>query len=583
MDSILQGMPYVICYLDDILVTGPSDAEHLNNLEEVLRRLRDHGIRLKKEKCHFFQSSIEYLGHVIDARGIHTSEKRVKAIVDAPADRNLHELRSFLGLLNYYVLRHPNLASQLHPLHTLLRSSQPWEWSEDCERVFQSSKESLTKAPVLAHYDPSLPMVMAADASAYGIGAVISHRHPDGSEQPIEYASRTLTKSERNYAQGEKEALLLVFGIKRFHKYLYGRHFTLLTDHKPLLSILGPKRAIPPLAAAQMQRWALLLSAYSYDLEFRSTDLHANADSLSRLPLPDSVPVGNPQDPAIFNLRQIVSLPVTANDVIAATRTDPTLRKLLVYLRRGWPESVPDHLLPFWRKKEGLSIESDCILWGCRIVIPEKLRQEVMEELHKDHPGVVRMKSLARSHVWWPDIDKAIEECVKACQACQSSKNSPAKAPLHPWAWATVPWERIHVDFAGPFVGRMFLLATDAHSKWPEIVLMSSTTTAKTIAVLRDMFARNGIPRQLVSDNRPQFISGEFRQFMAANGVKHIRSSPYHPATNGAAERLVQTMKKALKASHQDGRTVTGIILDAIPLYASRHNWSDIEFTFPRT
>ena len=248
---------------------------------------------------------------------------------------------------------------------------------------------------------------------------------------------------------------------------------------------------------------------------------------------------------------------MTALEVSKETRADPILSKLLVHLRTNWPHPVPDNIIPFWRRKKGLSIESDCVLWGCRVLIPTKLRQKVLQELHEGHPVTVRMKAVARSHVWWPDIDKAIEECSKACSACQSNKNLPARAPLHPWVWPTVPWERVHVDFAGPFLGNgewgMFFVATDAHSKWPEVIIMTSTTTTKTIVVLRDMFARNGIPRQIVSDNGPQFASEEFRQFMAVNGVKHIRSSPYHPATNGVAERMVQTMKKSLKASYRDG------------------------------
>ena len=190
---------------------------------------------------------------------------------------------------------------------------------------------------------------------------------------------------------------------------------------------------------------------------------------------------------------------------------------------------------------------------GCRVVIPEKLQKKVLDELHRGHPGVVRMKMQARNHVWWPELDKSIEWCASACSACQATKNSPARAPLYPWVWPTAPWERVHLDFAGPFLGRMSLIAVDAHSKWPEAHLMSTTTTFKTIVTLREMFARYGLPKQIVTDNGPQFISEEFRKFMGVNGIKHIRCSPYHPASNGAAERAVQTIKKALRTAHLAG------------------------------
>ena len=163
------------------------------------------------------------------------------------------------------------------------------------------------------------------------------------------------------------------------------------------------------------------------------------------------------------------------------------------------------------------------------------------------------MKALARSYIWWPGLDDDITNMVKGCVECQSVRNLPAKAPLHPWAWSTSPWERLHVDFLGPFLGKMFFLVTDAHSKWLEVTIMTSITASRTINVLREIFARFGIPQQLVSDNGPQFVSDEFKQFMAANRIKHIKSSPYHPASNGAAERMVQTLKLTLKADYKKG------------------------------
>ena len=166
-----------------------------------------------------------------------------------------------------------------------LTKGVPWKWTEECRSAFQELKKRLSSSEVLVHYDPDLPLKLDCDASAYGVGAVLSHVFPNGDERPVAYASKTLTQSERGYAQLEKEALSLVYGVKKFHLFLYGRRFTLITDHKPLVTILGPKKGIPTLAAARLQRWALVLAAYQYDIEFRSTKEHCNADGFSRLPL----------------------------------------------------------------------------------------------------------------------------------------------------------------------------------------------------------------------------------------------------------------------------------------------------------
>lgn len=252
MDTILQGIPRVFCYLDDILVTGVDDAEHVKNLEEVFRRLKHHGLCLKQAKCEFMQSAIDYLGYRIDAHSLHAIPYKLEAITHASEPQNVVQLRSFLGLLNYYGKFIPNLATPIHPLNQLLHEDVTWKWDSECAQAFAMAKQVLTSSKVLVHYDPTLPITLAGDASAYGIGAVISHTLPDGTEHPIAFASRTLTSSEDNYAQPEKEALSLVFGIKQFHQYLYEQNFTLVTDHKPLLAILGPKKDVPSLAAARI-------------------------------------------------------------------------------------------------------------------------------------------------------------------------------------------------------------------------------------------------------------------------------------------------------------------------------------------
>ncbi|CAL9690514.1 unnamed protein product [Knipowitschia caucasica] len=303
------------------------------------------------------------------------------------------------------------------------------------------------------------------------------------------------------------------------------------------------------MSATRLQRWALFLGAHSYDIEFKGTKQHCNADGLSRLPLSTTEEKSSGRDPAeMFHTTLVDQLPVTNTMIQKETRNDPTLSKIYDITMQGWPAHGIPSFPEFSARRDQLSVCQGTLMCGSRVVVPQKLRTKVLDSLHEGHLGTVKMKNLARSYVWWPGLDKQIEDITKTCTGCQSTQNAPPQAPVHPWEWPSSPWLRVHIDFAGPFLNSMFLIAVDAHSKWPEVVPMKSTTSEKTISVLRNIFSRNGLPEQIVSDNGPQYTSEEFNLFMKKNGIKHFRSAPHHPATNGLAERFVQTFKKSLKA-----------------------------------
>jgi hypothetical protein len=494
--------------------------------------------------------SVIFMGHRIDAEGIHPTDDKVQAIMKAPVPTDVGKLKSYLGLLNYYGSFMPNLSTMLHPLHKLLRKGEKWEWSVKCQEAFDRSKEELSGTGVLVHYDEKKPVILACDSSAYGIGAVISHVMDNGTEKPIAYASRTLSSAERNYSQVEKEALGIVFGVKKFHKYLYGRKFTLLTDHTALTTIFGPTRGVPTLAASRLQRWAILLSGYQYDIKYRKSSAHSNCDGLSRLPI-ISEEVEDSEDLVSF----IEDLPVEASVIANATRKSPLLSKVIDFVLSGWPKHNNDsRLRPFFSKRFELSFDHGLLLWGLRVVIPETLQNTILTELHDQHIGVNRMKSLARGYVWWPNLDAEIEHIAATCETCQSLRKIPAEAPLHPWVRASRPMERIHIDFAD-FKNQSFLILIDSYSKWLEVLPMKSTTSEKTIDKLRCIFSYTGLPEELVSDNGPQFTSVTFKDFMKTTGIKHTLTPPYHPSSNGQAERAVQIVKNALKARIKDNST----------------------------
>ena len=276
-----------------------------------------------------------------------------------------------------------------------------------------------------------------------------------------------------------------------------------------------------------MQRWALTLLAYKYELLYRPGNENGNADGLSRLPVldvPGSTPV--PGD-IVYLLETINTSPVDATKIKLWTTRDPVLSQVLQFVLQGWPQDVEEEegLKPYFIRRDELSVHAGRLLWGARVIVPLKGREKVLNILHDTHPGIVRMKSLARSYVWWPKMDTNLEEKVKSCATCQSHQKSPPCSPSHPSEWLGRPWSRMHVDYAGPFMGKMFLLIIDAHSKWMDIHCVNSATSSVTIDKMRSTFASHGLPEIVGTENWFNFVSSEFKSFLQKNGIKHITSA----------------------------------------------------------
>ena len=545
VEELLRGIPGVCVFMDDILVSGSNVCEHEERLCEVLRRFQEVGLRLHPTKCSFGVDKVQYLGYTIDSSGLKPTKEKLDAIFNAPEPKDITQLRSYLGMLNFYRKFLVHAAVVLEPLNRLLRKDVNWEWNSQHSQAFQESKSLLIDA-CLVHFDPTLPIVVSADSSKYGLGAVLCQKK-EGEELPVVFASRTLNKAERNYSQTEKEALALVFALKKFHHYLWGHTFSLITDHKPLLGLFNPNKPIPEMASGRIQRWSLMLQAYSFELYHRSGKSLGTADALSRLPLtaaPESVPVCAEW---VQLVNALDTTPVTAKEISKWSSKDPVIAKVLLFLDCGWPETVEDALKPFFHRKNELSVQQGCLLWGARVIIPSQGREQMLRELHQEHLGSTKMKQLARSYFWWPGLDRDIEELSASCGICLSNRALPKKAPLHPWDWPDKPWVRVHADYAGPVLGTYFLVLTDAHSKWMEVLPTKDTSSFATINLIRNVFSRFGLPLTFVSDNGPNFVSREFELFLEKNGVRHITSAPYQPSTNGQAENAVKSLKYFLK------------------------------------
>ena len=279
MDTMLTGVEGTAAYLDDIIIVGQSNQELTERISRVLTCIQDFGFQLWPEKCHFYLPSIKYLGFIFDRQGRRPDPDNVAAIQYMPPPSDISSLRVFLGLVSYYGSFLPSLHQIKAPLNKLLTKDTKWSWPIDCQKSFDKIKSLIKSDLLLTHFDLNKKIVVAADASNHGVGAVISHTFTDGTEKAIMHAARSLTPAERNYSQVEKEALALIFAVKKFHKMLFGRHFTLMTDHKTLLSIFGSKKGIPVYSASRLQRWAIIPLGYDFSIQYRRTTTYQNTVS----------------------------------------------------------------------------------------------------------------------------------------------------------------------------------------------------------------------------------------------------------------------------------------------------------------
>lgn len=623
-ETMMAGAEGVSTYMDDFIIGGIDDEDHRKNLFEALRRIEDYGFRLQIGKCKFGQKQIEFLGHVIDIDGIRPAPNKLETLTKLPAPKNLQQLQAFLGAVTWYSKFIPGLKDLRGPLDQLLCKDEEFKWDQNQQNVFNKLKEIFSSDLAITHFDPKKKIIVAADASSYGMGAVLLHEMPDGSKRPVIHAASSFTKAEKNYPQVQREALALTFAVKKFHRYIFGRRFELQTDHQPLLSIFGSKSGIPVYTASRLQRYALTLLAYDFKIRYVDTKSFAYADFVSRLianhekndedvviatslrgtvnvknnnapwrlsdmasvkkngndapgdvrtqaslknekaPFPNVFHTDGIRSPvtvdgcsSCFAIESAKTLPITFEALKAETNIDVTMGKLAKFVENGWPRQQKqiqdENVAKFFVHRDSIICIKGCLFLGDRIIIPVRYRTTILKTMHDGHPGTARMKLLARSKVYWPGIDNDIEKMVKCCEECSTNAKTPIKCSLMSWPASTKPWSRVHIDYAGPVNNFSYLVVVDAFSNWPEIFKLTTTTAQKTIECLEDAFSRHGLCDTLVSDNGVQFASSTFADFCRKHGVEHIRTAPYHPQSNGLAERMVGIFKTGLKKLEEEG------------------------------
>ena len=572
MSELFEDEEGIEVIIDDILVHGKDTPEHDRRLKRALEILEKANVILNMDKCRFRQSELVYYGHIVGAHGVKPNPEKVEAITQMKAPSNTSELKSLMGLVNYLGKFVPNLSVIMKPVTDLLKKEMEWVWEAPQQKAFDEVKRLLSEAPTLAYYKTDRHTIVSADASSYGLGAVLL-QEVDGELKPIAYASRTLTSAEQRYAQIEKECLASVWACDKFSRYLVGLpKFTLETDHKPLVPLLSSKSLAD--APVRCQRLLVRMMRYNPEVIYVPGKQLVVADTLSRKPLSSECDDTELIDEIKAHIDAVSSSwsmsDAKLEQIRIATQNDRELSTVAGYVATGWPRSlkmIANNLLPYYQVASELSLVDGIIVKGQCIVIPPSLRSDILERLHESHQGLTRTRERCKDTVWWPTLSQDLKCISETCTICKSLRRTLEHEPLKPSEPAPRPWSRVATDLAH-YKGRDYLILVDAYSRWIEIKGLTSTTTMSVKRKLMEIFMVHGYPDMLSSDNGPQFTSAEFHAFTDQCGIQHTTSSPHYHQGNGLAERAVQTAKRilALKNPEQgllDYRatpcTVTGV------------------------
>lgn len=549
-ESIFGDIDGVEVIFDDIIIAAKDEFEHDTLMRKLLLRAREAKVKFNPAKLQYKVSEVKYMGNIVSESGLKPDVEKVRAIVQMPLPQNREELRRFLGMVNYFSQFIPNQSEATAPLRSLLKKDVVWIWSHEHTQAVEHLKEILSSQPVLKFFDPSKPVNLQVDASKSGLGACILQ---DG--HPIAYASRSLTQAEVNYAQIEKELLAVVFGCERFNHYVYGRPVDVMSDHKPLVSIT--KKPLVN-SSPRLQRLLLRLQKYEVNISYVPGKYMYVADTLSRAFLneqPTDDDLNDDMEVMVHSL--ITNLPMTQEKLAqmkSATAQDEDLQKLCTVVKNGWPShrsQLPASIAHYWSLRSEIHEVEGLLFLGQRLIIPQDMRQAVLNCIHESHLGIEKCKSRARAVVYWPGMSTAIERLVTKCPVCLKYQRENQKEPLLPHEVPQRPWQKLGADIF-ELNTNSYLVVVDYYSKYPELCLMKDKTASSVITSMKSIYARHGIPDEVVADNMP-FSSKAFRNFASEWGFEISTSSPRYPQSNGMSERAIQTIKNLLRKACADG------------------------------
>ena len=561
MDEILEGLPGVVSIADDVCVYGENEVEHDAHLLGLMNRAKEKGLVFNKAKCHIKQKSISFFGNTYTDQGIKPDPSKIRDVQNMPVPKDKDELKSLLGLMTYMAQFIPNFAQKAHILRELAKESSVWCWDEVHQKCFDDLKACITAQSCLVYYNPDLEVTLEVDASIKGLGACLTQRG-----KVVAYASKTLTDTETRYSNIEREMLAIVFGIQRFHTFLYGRYFTVASDHKPLSTITAkPINSAP----ARLQRMLLQTTGYNFKVIYKPGSEMKLADALSRL--------SNPENPTELTLENCINSMSIENIALinfsdskraqlkAETSRDPTLNQLREYIFQGFPEKItdlPSEIRPYFAFRDELAIESGVIFKGKQVLIPESMQNEILSQLHVAHQGIEKTRKLARESVYWLNINKQIETLCKMCETCQKYQTANEKEPLITHEVPSKKWQFIATDLFY-LKGKCYLLIVDRYTKFPLVDEMSEPVTSKKVTdKIKFYCSLFGKPTEIMSDGGSHYTGQAFQKFVENWSIRHVMSSPRYPQSNGFIERYCGSIKNVIKKSLETGNDIDLALLN---------------------
>lgn len=481
---------------------------------------------------------VKYLGHEFSEDKIEPDRERIKAIEQMGQPKSKKDLQKFLGVVNYVRSFITNLSELTAPLRELLKKNVIFNWTERQTNAFNSIKQQIVNAPILVPFDTSKEIQIQCDASKDGLGCCILQ-----DKKPIAFASRSLSDSERNYSQIEKEFLSILFACKKFKFYTYGRTVKVVNDHKPLTSII--KKEIHKIPSSKLQNIRIKLLNFDIQLEYAPGKTIHIADYLSRYSMK------NEEEEETTLNENVLSINVSDDkkkEFQEETQNDSTLKVLKEYCKNGWPinkSKCAENAKFFFKMRNDIYLEDDILFFNEQIIIPTNMRKNILEQLHASHFGINKTKKRAKSTVYWPGMNVDIENMISKCHTCQINAPKNQKEPLIAHEIPNRPFEKLACDIF-EFKGKDFLVVFDYYSKWIEMKQLKGKRAADVNANLLEVFSQHGIPHTIIADNVP-FNSFECKEFAKSLDFKFETTSPTYPQSNGFSEKGVNICKNILK------------------------------------